>query len=349
MMICRGYPYTHAGRSFECVSRLCQNQLRSAKKIAALNQVRADPQSALTARILGTALADRSQRVVAKAADLCSELGASQLLPDLLQVYRRMFVNPLKKDPGCLAKTAIATALVRLDCQEVEPFRQGVRYQQFEPVWNGEQDTAGQLRAVCAAGMAGCATCMEALNIFADLLADPCTPARLGAVRAIASLGRWEGVPLLRLKLLNGDTDAEVLGECCSALIDLASSEGAALVMQLLSSRDTDVRIQAALALGETHTQEALEPLRSCYETERDPSVRGILLTCIGLLRSTESRAFLLSLIPETDENTAMDALRALAPCRMDGEVCQQVQQLVELRGSAKLKQVYGREFKAID
>ncbi len=186
---------------------------------------------------------------------------------------------------------------------------------------------------------------MEALNTFAELLVDPCKPARIGALRAIASLGRWEGVPLLRMKLLGGDADAEVTGECCSAIIALASSEGAALVIPLLHSRNADVRIQAALALGESHTQEALGPLRSCYDLEPDTSVRAMLLTCIGLLRSTESRDFLLSLIRGAGETIAMDAVRALAPYRRDEELREQVQQQVALRGCAQLQQVFHQEF----
>ena len=129
-----------------------------AKKIAELNKLRDDPNSGDTTQALRRALADRSPHVVAKAAELCSELSKSELVPDLLKAYQRMFSDPVKQDPGCLAKTAIASALVGLDCQDIEAYRQGIKYQQHEPVWGGEKDTAAQLRAVCAAGMVGCAT-----------------------------------------------------------------------------------------------------------------------------------------------------------------------------------------------
>jgi len=317
-----------------------------AKKIAELNKLRADPNSGDTTPALRRALVDRSQRVVAKAAELCSELSKSELVPDLLNAYQRMFTDPVKQDPSCLAKTAIAAALVGLDCQDIEAYRQGIKYQQHEPVWGGEKDTAAQLRAVCAAGMVGCATCMEAITTFADLLADPCKQARIGAARAIASFGHWEGVPLLRLKLLSGDPDAEVLGACCTALMDLAPDEGVELVIQLLSSGDTEVRIQAALALGQSRNSQAFDPLRSLWQTEHDVSVRSILLTCIGLLRSTESREFLLSLIRGTDGTAAADAIRALAPYRMMEELSQQVERAVQESGSRRLRRAFEDEFK---
>ena len=316
------------------------------RKIAELNELRSSADSGATANALRDALADRSNRVVAKAADLCGEFGKSELIDDLLKAYQRMFVNPLKKDPGCLAKTAIASALVKLECRDIEPYRQGIRYTQYEPVWGGQVDKAAELRATCAAGMVGCATCMEAITAFADLLVDPCKLARIGATRAIAGLGRWEGVPLLRLKLQSGDADAEVVGACCAALLELAPDDGLELVIGLLSSRNTDVRVQVALALGESHSPQALEPLRVAWEREADKSVRSILLTCIGLLRSSDSHAFLLSLIHGTNGAAAADAIRALAPYRCLEELYQRVERAVEQSGNTQLHATFEGEFR---
>lgn len=315
------------------------------EKIAALNQLREAPDSTETSRALRDALCDRSNRLVAKAAELCGEFGKSELIDDLREAYQRAFVNPSKKDPGCLAKTAIASALVQLECQDIEPFRRGIKYTQYEPVWGGQADKAAELRAICAAGMVGCATCMEAITSFADLLVDPCKSARIGGVRAIAGLGRWEGVPLLRLKLQTGDADAEVMGACCAGLLHLSPDDSLELVVGLLSSRDVDVRIQVALALGESHSAQALEPLRLAWEREPDNSVRGILLTCIGLLRSTDSHEFLLSLIHGADRAAAVDAIRALAPFRHLEELHRRVERAVEETGSSQLRSVFGDEF----
>ncbi len=314
-------------------------------KIAALNELRSRPSATTTAGALREALADRSPHVLAKAAELCGELQQSALVDDLLAAYPRTFVNPLKKDPGCIAKTAIAEALARLDYQDVEPYRRGIRYRQYEPVWGGEEDTAAQLRAVCAAGMVASATASEAINCFADLLADPYRAARIGAARAIAGLGHWEGVPLLRLKLHVGDQEPEVMGECCTALLELAPEDSAELVIGLLSSPDNELRIQAALALGQSRHPKALEPLCTCWQTAAEPAMRGILLTCIGLLRTKPSREFLVALVSGEDDVAAADAIRALAPFRMLDELRQQVEEAVAAADNDRLHAVLADEF----
>ena len=159
-------------------------------------------------------------------------------------------------------------------------------------MWGGQEDTAAQLRAVCAAGMVGCATRIEAINYFADLLADPCKAARIGAARAISGLGSWEGVPLLRLKLRLGDEDAEVIGECCSALLEIAPEDGLDLVTHLLSSKDSDVRLQAAVSLGESRNRQALEPLCACCNrsvSRRSAACCSLVSACFAARRVSSS------------------------------------------------------------
>jgi HEAT repeat protein len=215
----------------------------------------------------------------------------------------------------------------------------------LSPSEEANKDTAAELRAVCAAGMVRCATAMEALTCFVDLLADPCRPARIGAAQAIAALGHWEGVPLLRLKLQVGDPEPEVIGECCAALLELEPGGGIELVLRLLASRDTDVRVQAALALGESRHPQGLTALCQCWETERELSVRGLLLTCIGLLRSQESREFLVSLVKEDSSTAGADAIRALAPYSMIEELREQVEQAVAASSNDQLRAVFDDEF----
>lgn len=318
-----------------------------AEKIAELTRVVGNSEHAVAVERVTAALSDRSSHVIAKAAQLCSELQARAAIDELLTAYKRMFVNPLKKDPGCVAKTAIATALAELEHQEVEPFRRGVRYEQFEPVWGGQEDTAALLRAACAAGMVVSASLMEALTSFADLLADPCRPARIGAARAIQGLGHWEGVPLLRLKLLSGD-DPEVLGECATALLGLDPEGGFPLIVGLLASPSEDVRVQAAFALGQSRHARAFQPLCDCWRSETVPTTRGLLLTCIGLLRSNESQQFLISQIDGPDQAAAADAIRALAPFAMLDEVREAVERAVEDTDSQQLQDVFEEEFRRL-
>ena len=88
------------------------------------------------------ALGDRHYRVVAKAAKLCAERLLYTLERDLFTAYRRFLPDPVKRDPHCIAKRAIAGALVDLDCNDVEFFIGGLAYRQLEPVWGGTVDTA---------------------------------------------------------------------------------------------------------------------------------------------------------------------------------------------------------------
>lgn len=284
------------------------------EQIAALNELRADPPTESAKEALGKALKDRSCRVVARAAEVIGNSANDELVPAMLQTYRRLLDDPVKKDPGCVGKIAIAEALVKLECHELEFYREGIRYTQYEPVWDGEEDAAVPVRCACAMGMVLCASILEALNHFAELLADSQRVARIGAARAISSLGHPEGVPLVKLKLLCGDADAEVIGECCSALLRLAPEDGLPHAVKQLESRDEDVCVQAAIALGESRQPDAFEPLRTCWRREADASVRKIVLAAIGILRSDEADEFLLSLIRGANGRDAADALASLQP-----------------------------------
>src|SRR5207245_3725537 len=162
------------------------------------------------------ALADRSNYVAARAAEMVSEFEIRTLVPELIAAFSRMSIDPSKTDPQCLAKTAIVEALVRIEQDDQDFFLQGMQYRQPESVWGGEQDSAAQLRGTCALGLAqsSCGDTIDVLNHLADLLADPEKPARVGAARAIAQFSRLQGVPLLRLEIRVGEEAADVMGEC---------------------------------------------------------------------------------------------------------------------------------------
>lgn len=315
------------------------------EKRAALNALRGELKTPQAVQALRDALADRSNRVVAKAAELIGESDDKQFEADLLAAYTSLLADAVKSDPGCLGKTAIAEALVRLECRDLAFYRSGIKYQQHEPVWGGDEDTAAQLRATCAAGLVLCASLLEALDRFAELLADPCKAARIGAARAIASLAHPEGGPMVRLKLLVGDKEPEVVGECCAALLQLAPETGSALVVRLLGSHDPDVCVQVALALAESRSRQAFEPLRSAWQRQRELSVRATFLVCIGLLRSAEANEFLLSLIRGPDAKAAADALIALKVHRHSDDLRREIEEAVHQSANAQLVSLFEREF----
>jgi hypothetical protein len=167
----------------------------------------------------------------------------------------------------------------------------------------------------------------------------------MGAARAVAALRQSEGAPLIRLKLLTGDPNAEVIGECCAALLRLDRDEGLKSVVQLLWSDDVNVCVQAALALGESRLPGTFEPLRNAWERQREPAVRESLLICIGLLRSSETGEFLLSLITSNHLGGAGDAIKALKPFGNVADLRQRIEAAVNATGNARLARVFEKEW----
>jgi hypothetical protein len=121
-------------------------------KLAALNALRNNLQLSAALDHLRQALGDISNHVVGRAADIIGEADDESFVADLLSAYQCLMADPLKTDPGCVGKTAIVRALVKLNHEDAEFYRNGVEYRQPEPVWNGSKETAGELRGLCAAG-----------------------------------------------------------------------------------------------------------------------------------------------------------------------------------------------------
>ncbi len=94
----------------------------SDRKLDALEQLRADPQSDATLEALRKALRDRSSLVVAKAARLAAEFRLPQLLPDLTTAFDRLMMNAARADPQCWGKTAIVKAMKALGPEDAGVF-----------------------------------------------------------------------------------------------------------------------------------------------------------------------------------------------------------------------------------
>lgn len=296
-------------------------------------------------KVLRAALSHASNRIVQKAADMIAEAEIASLTADLVKAYWRLKRNPLKKDPGCLGKTAIVKALVQVELADMEVFHDGITYTQIEPHWKGEIDAAAELRGVCAIGLVHFAPAMQVLNHCAVLLSDEWPETRLGAAQALGALGQIEAAPLLRLKLLTGDNQAEVHGECCSALLKADREEGLAFVQEFLTSHDADTCVQTALALGESRLPGTFEILRNAWGRRAELNVRESLLLCIGLLRTTESQEFLLSVIDKRDIRTAADAVKALRLNGPMGDLRERTEAAVDATESDALLRVFREEW----
>lgn len=142
------------------------------KTLSRLNTIRADPGEPGAAETLRRALADRSNLLVARAAEIIGEWQLSGCTDELVAAFGRFLPDAARRDPTCAAKYAIADTLNRLEVRDADLFRQGIRHVQMEPKWGGQEDTAPPLRAVCALGLAR-SDPPDTLLELARLLATP--------------------------------------------------------------------------------------------------------------------------------------------------------------------------------
>lgn len=276
--------------------------------------------SAASITALSKALRTGVGHVVGTIADALAEDDRT-LLELLPETFVRLLEDPVKRDPACRGKVAIAKALDRTERSAAEVFERGVRFVQHEPVWGGKVDTAAELRGVCGMAMVHMRH-PRALVEVALLLADPETAARVAAARALAVAGdRVAAEPLLRFRLAIGDPESEVLGECFGALLEIAGVDAMDDVAAALRSPDATVAQAAALALGGSRLAGAFERLREADESLVGGDGRRTRLLAMALVRSPEAWDHLIALVADGSRASAEDAARALLTFAHDDEL----------------------------
>jgi HEAT repeat protein len=305
------------------------------RKLEALNALDPIADRPLQNATIEKYLADKHFRVVARAATLAGERSLRERLPDLLRAYPRFLVEPIKQDPHCIAKQAIARALVSLECGDVAFFLEGIRYRQLEPVWGGTADAAIDVRCSCAMGLVATGY-SRAVQELTALLQDREWRARAGAARAISCGNPREAEALLRFKVLVGDPEPEVIGECFTGLLSIAREECLPFVAAYLSDQNDGVRDFAALALGESRHPRALEHLRAAWDAARDTGdFRAVLIRAAGLQRSEVAFDWLISIIEHGTATHADVAVEALSVYERNTKLGERVQAALAKRKHA--------------
>ncbi|MGB8889177.1 MAG: HEAT repeat domain-containing protein [Candidatus Korobacteraceae bacterium] len=308
-----------------------------------LGELRTAPPE-LAARELRSYLGNRSNLVVAKAAKIAGELRVSELKPDLVAAFHRFMKNPQQMDKRCAALTEITAALYEMDYREPEIYRQGLRHIQREASFGLPTDAAAALRGMSAQGLVR-TRYADALADVVQLLVDPEAPARLGAIRALASNGGDAGVLLLRLKILTGDAEPEVLGECFAGLLAAAPEQSLDFVAQYVGDDDDAISEAAIWALGESRLPAAFEMLKEKWQRTVDRSSRKVLLAAMAASRSEEAIEFLRSLLESESPQTASDVVAALAMYKGNESIKQSIGAIVRGRGDKRLIETFEREF----
>ncbi|MGC9946472.1 MAG: HEAT repeat domain-containing protein [Bryobacteraceae bacterium] len=295
-----------------------------------LAELRGQPPSPEGLAAVAQYLAGKSNLVAAKAARIAGEWLAAELAPQLVEAFDRFMVKPDTTDKRCAAKIEILKALCKLEYPYPAVFRRGIQHIQMEPTWGGSVDTAAEVRALGAMGLAQ-TNYTEALEEIVPLLLDPERDARIGAVRAVAASGLPGGVLLLRLKTLSGD-DPEVLGECFAALLRADPAKSLEFVAEFLDHREEAIAEAAALALGESRLESAFAALRDASQQLRARPLGRTLLLAMALLRRENAIDYLLDLVQNGGSQNSADAVEALAMYKEDPSLQQRLDRALQAR-----------------
>ena len=283
-------------------------------KVAALED---EPVLENAERELRKTLKGANSILAAKAARVAAKRGIAGLMPDMTAAFLRFMEKPAKADQGCRAKYALVEALDELGYDDADPFLQGLRHVQMEPVFGGEVDTAAALRGKCALSLVrvGCADILfELVGLLMDSEVEP----RRAAVQAFAFLECDASELVLRMKALAGDSDSEVVGECLGGLMKMAPKRSLSFVVPYIESLDPVVAESAALALGESGGEEAFDILRTHWETSFNAERKKMLLVAMARSRTDEAFELILGEVREGPRDRAMAAVTALVACGMD-------------------------------
>lgn len=315
---------------------------KTEEQLAELNRLDAlDDKQAIT-QAVSQALNSKSCRVIAKAAKVCEEKLLYALENELITSYQRLL---RQKDPNCLAKSAIMRALVAQDCHDVDFYLAGLRYVQNEPGWGGPTDSAVDIRCSSAMGLVS-TTYPRAMVELLTLLNDPEPNARIGAARAIRYGLRYEATLVFKQKLLCGDEEPEVLGECMSGLLTVDPDYSLPFAATYLDSSDDLLFELAALTLGDSRLDEALEILQAAWEhtfaihAER----RRALFKAITLHRSDAALDWLLGKLEQADAGLLETGIELLAVYKNKQTVKDSMEGIVAGSGNRRHHALY-REY----
>jgi len=312
---------------------------RALQQLSALKSAAADAGLLEELRVF---LRHRSNLVVAKAAKIAGQRRLAELTPALVAAFHKLMADAPRLDKRCAALTEIVTALYELDYREQDVYRAGLRHVQREASFGPPVDAAAHLRGLCAMGLVR-TNYRDALADVVALLVDPEPPARIGAVRALATNGGDAGALALRLKILTGDSEPDVIAECFAGLLAAPSESAIAFVAPYIDSEDAAIAEAAILALGASRSSQAIHVLQEKWKrTVRGP-LKKVLLLALSTSRNEEALHFLLSLLEKAPASTAAEVLAALSAQRPSDSIRASIRAALTRRGDASLLEAFHR------
>jgi HEAT repeat protein len=299
---------------------------------AALSPVAANPRSDDARQRLLAALRSKRSLVVARAARLIKEHRLDGFDDELESAFDRHMPDPVRSDPTCAAKLAAIEALDYCESGDAAPFVRAAAHEQ----WEGGNDTAAPMRARAVLALARLGHADFDL-IAAQLLTDRTASVRQAALDALAHRGDRANAALALLKLRSGDEDPLVTLAAMTALLALAPARGFDELSVLLHSKAEDERELAAVALGQSRSDEALTILLNALERCTRAEERTALLRGAGLHRSDRALDAMLAVIAEYQEVDARAAIESLAARRFEPGVADRVRAAAARNDRAEL------------
>lgn len=311
--------------------------------LARLSELSRGPLTSEGSEFLIKVLSGANGFAAARAAQVIGRSGRASFVPRLTSAFAHFLDRP-ERDKGCWAKEAICQALDILGCLEPEVFLRGIRHVQMEPVYGGKADTAPNLRGMCGVALARMLY-PDVHFELAPLLTDRELPARRAGVSTVASIGCERSELMLRMKVLAGDAEPEIIGTCFSALLSMEPKRSIPFVSEYLSSEDELIAGQAAAALGQSGIEDAFLVLRDRWEANTDLDFAKPLLLAIGLTRREEAFRLLLEVLADGGRNHALAALEALAINAADARRLETIRRAVESRRDSKISEAFAASY----
>lgn len=292
--------------------------------------------AAIEAR-LGDALETGRSLVAARAAREVAERGLWELGTAVAACFSRFLVDAVKTDPGCNAKEACLETLASLEHIDPGPFLEGAAHVQREPSWGPPVDTAVSVRARAITALAAMGY-PGFLVVAGDLLGDREVPVRLATAEAVLLHGAPDGAGLLLLASRREGEDPSVLGACLTGALRLSPEWSLGRVRAMLEDPEVEPRDAAALALGESGLDEAVEVLVSRLEDVPLSQDRPPLVRALAFHRSERALEALGELVADGSEGDGVEVLRALVPRRDDPRVTEALAGAVARSGRESLE-----------
>jgi hypothetical protein len=282
-----------------------ERALERIESILALGRVSVDEAASL--------LGSRVPFAAGAAATMLADLSADEHAPLLAATLMRMVAGE-QPDGGCLGSDKVVDAMLRLDADEPDAYRAGLRYVRREPSGTTFVDRAVSVRIGCASGLirssAGQSPRGGVLQSVAPLLCDDEPAVRAGTALALGQRGDEGAAALVHLKLLSGDAVPEVSGACMEALLGIDAERYLSAVEEALD--DPRLGELAALALGESRHPKALAILERAVEPSAPVATTATLMLAMALLRTDAAVDALVAHVAESPERKALAAVEAL-------------------------------------